>query len=182
MLRKTITLMLVALLLQACSDDDAYSSYSRYSASFSYSKVMTTTPLHSALTSPGTYCTITLTIQKQLVFASLTQTQSVDVTATAAYQSFTCLSGFIVGMSNLPEVGADNLSLVCFDLACSNCYHDDAIKKSLTLQENGYAYCSRCERTYSLNNAGVIDSGESGRPLERYHIAYDNANYMTITN
>lgn len=182
MMKKILTLVFAALLFSGCSNDDSYSTYSRYKASFSYFYVMTTTPLKDALNSPGIFCTVMLTPQKKLVFTSLTQTQSIDVTASAAYQSYVCLSGFIVGKANLPEIGMDGLSQVCFDLACSNCFHDDAIKPNLSLRENGRAYCSRCKRTYNLNNMGLVETGEKGRPLERYHILYDNANRMMITN
>lgn len=171
-----------AALLCACGGSDSYTTYSRYKASFTYYTVMTTTPLKNALTSPGEYCTITLTANRKLIFVSPTLSQQVDVTASAIYQSFTCVAGFIAGMSNMPEVGADTQGLVAYDLVCSNCYHDDAIQRVLTLQEGGKAYCSRCKRQYDLNSRGIVSSGDKGRPLERYHIAYDGNNRMTIWN
>ena len=182
MRHKIILLAVAMLLLGACSSDDSYTAYSRYKASFTYDRVMTTTPLKNALTGPGEFCTITLTTQKRLVFQSLTLSQEVDVTASAVYQRFTCLGGFIVGMANVPEMNADWLGLVCFDLVCSNCHHDDAINRNLTLQEGGFAYCSRCKRKYNLNGQGIVVDGETGRPLERYHITYDQMNRMVISN
>jgi len=92
------------------------------------------------------------------------------------------MSGFIVGMSNMPEVGMVGLDNVCYDLACSNCYKEDAIMRNLTLQEGGYAYCSRCKRKYNLNSQGIVCGGSSGKPLERYHISYDGANNLVISN
>lgn len=168
--------------LCGCSDSDSYTKYSHYKAAFTYFYVQTATPLKDALYSPGIYCTIKLGIDKKLQFHTLTQDLALPVTATNYYQNFTCISGFIVGYSNLIEVGTDNLTQVCYDLACSNCYNDDAISRDLVLKENGYAYCSRCKRTYSLNNMGIIDAGESGRPLERYHISLPDPNRMVIYN
>lgn len=170
------------MLLCGCSSDDTYTKYSRFKASFSYQMVMTTDPLHTALTGPGHFCTIHLTPQKQLIFSSLTQSQTVNVAASAHYQTYVCLSGFVVGMANQPEIGMDGLGVVCFDLACSNCYRDDAINRNITLREGGLAYCQRCKRTYNLNSQGIVHSGPDGRPLERYHILYDGANNMSISN
>lgn len=181
-MKKLLILLAVALLFVGCGNDDSYTKYSRYKAAFAYFYVQTATPLKDALYSPGIYCSIKLTINKQLLFTTLTQQLPVDVTAPNYYQSFTCLSGFIVGYSNMIEMGSDDLARVCFDLACSNCYRDDAIKRDLTLKENGYAYCQRCKRTYSLNNMGMVDAGNAGRPLERYHISLPDANRMVIYN
>lgn len=165
-----------------CSSDNSYTAYSRYRASFTYYTVMTTTPLKNALTSPGEYCAISLTANRKLNFVSPTLSQQVDVTASAVYQSYTCVGGFIAGMSNMPEMGADTQGLVAYDLVCANCYRNDAIQRALTLHEGGKAYCQRCKRTYDLNSKGIVSSGDKGRPLERYHIAYDGNNRMSIWN
>lgn len=172
----------VIMAVCGCSSDDSYTAYSRYRASFAYYTVMTTTPLKNALTSPGEYCTITLSADRKLNFVSPTLSQQVDVTASAVYQSYTCVAGFIAGMSNMPDIGADTQGLVAYDLVCANCYREDAIQRALTLQEGGKAYCSRCHRTYDLNSKGIISSGDKGRPLERYHVAYDGNNRMSIWN
>lgn len=164
------------------SDDNVYTTYSRYKASFSYNFVMTTAPLKNSLVSPGEFCTIRLTTNKRLVFSSLYQTEEKDITASAHYQKYVCMAGFIAGLPNMPEMGKDGLATTCFDLACSNCYKDDAIMRPLTLQEGGFAYCSRCKRKYNLNSQGIVCGGDAGRPLERYHISYDGANILVINN
>lgn len=181
-IKRFIVMIVTALLVWGCSSDESYTKYSRYKASFTYFYVQTAIPLKDALYSPGVFCTIRLTLNKQIVFKTLTQEQPVDVTAPNYYQNFTCLSGFIVGYSNMIELGQDELSQVCYDLACPNCYRDDAIKRDLALREGGFAYCSRCKRSYSLNNMGLINEGDAGRPLERYHISLRGENQMTIYN
>ena len=179
---RIIVAMAALLILGSCSSDDAYNAYSKYKASFSYSSVMTAAPLKNALTGPGEFCTISLGVNT-LVFQSLTASYTDDITAEMMYyQNIRCISGFIVGMANIPEMNADWLGIICYDLACSNCHHDDAINPKLTLQERGFAYCSRCKRKYSLNNQGIVVAGDAGRPLERYHVSYDGANHMAVWN
>lgn len=180
---RTLAILCVSLLFfSSCSSDDAYTVYSRYKAHFTYDRVMTTTPLLHALNGPGEFCTIRLTAQKQLIFASLSQTQTENVAAMAAYQRFTCISGFIVGKPNTIEMGYDDMHPICFDLACPNCYHDNNIRRDLALQESGVAYCSRCKRRYNLNNLGIVEGAPAGRPLERYRITYNGSNHMVIKN
>ncbi|MCH5178934.1 MAG: hypothetical protein J1F13_04555 [Prevotellaceae bacterium] len=182
-MRYAVTIICIPVLLfSACNSDDAYTTYSRYKASFIYDRVMTTTPLLHALNGPGEFCTIRLTAQKQLIFASLSQTQTENVAAMAAYQRFTCISGFIVGKPNTIEMGYDDMHPICFDLACPNCYHDNNIRRDLALQESGVAYCSRCKRRYNLNNLGIVEGAPAGRPLERYRITYNGSNHMVIKN
>ena len=50
------------------------------------------------------------------------------------------------------------------------------------MQEGGFAYCTHCKRKYNLNGQGLVVDGEAGRPLERYHITYDQMNRMVISN
>lgn len=179
---KILAALAALLMFGSCSSDDAYNVYSKYKASFAYSNVMTAAPLKNALTGPGEFCTISLGVNV-LVFQSLTASYTDDITAEMMYyQNIRCISGFIVGMANIPEMNADWLGVVCYDLVCSNCHHDDAINPNLSLKEGGFAYCSRCKRKYSLNNQGIVVDGKAGRPLERYHISYDGSNRVVITN
>ena len=180
--RKIVLSLALLSLFGGCSSDDVYTNYSRYKANFSYGSVITATPLKDALNSPGIFCTITLGVST-LDFRSLTLSYSDPITAsTMYYQKIICISGFIVGKSNDYEMGADELNLVCYDLACSNCHHNDAINRNLELREFGFAYCQRCKRKYNLNSHGLIVEGDAGRPLERYHISYDGANRMAVWN
>lgn len=170
------------LLFSACNSDDAYTAYSRYKANFIYDRVMTTTPLKNALAGPGEFCTIKIVTEKQIVFKSLTMSQNVNIVAADIYKNTKSINwGFIVGLPNSIELGYDYFSPVCFDIVCSNCYKGN-IKKDLTLQEGGFAYCSRCERRYNLNNLGIVEGAPAGKPLERYRIDYNGMNHMAIKN
>ena len=176
-----ISLAAGLLLLSGCSGDDVQNEYSRRHAYFSYSQVITTHPLYSALTSPGLYCLIYQN-GANLVFASLTSSLSVPITAVAQYQRFQSVDGFIVGQSNELDMKTGQMTIYCFDRACPNCYRDDAVTRPLALKENGFAYCSRCKRTYYLNSGGLIYSGDKEVKLDRYRIYYTGSNTMTISN
>lgn len=171
-LRPAILLLVAAIALTSCSSDDVDSKYSSYSASFSLSPVNTIAPLTNAMSSYGEFCTITKGTNTYN-FHTLTEDASVNRTALSNYKTFICIAGFIVGRSSSTELGTGNYNYVCYDLACSSCYHDDLVSRALTLESGGRAYCSRCKRTYDLNNDGLIVSGNKGTKLERYHINYN---------
>ena len=110
------------------------------------------------------------------------KTSFINVTAIADYKGYyPGLSGFIVGKLTIPEVGEDFVRVVCYDLACSNCYQTNNITKPLSLQTGGFAKCHSCGRTYNLNDGGnVTAAGPGGRPLYRYRVNY--ISYALIIN
>lgn len=83
-----------------------------------------------------------------------------------------------MGRASQTELGTADYPYLCYDLCCSNCYSNDAIARNLSLEDGGRASCSRCHRTYDLNNDGVVVSGDKGRKLERYHINYNGTAIM----
>lgn len=168
----------------SCSSDDVEDTYSRYRAYFRYDNVMTAAaaPLHNALTGIGDFCSVYTAGNYLYLQTATTAAQPIPLNDVAYYQSFIAISGFIIGRTNVPDMTTGELVLVAFDLACPNCYHDDDVSKRLALQENGVVYCSRCKRTYDLNNLGLISSGERGRKLERYHIAYNGSTTVLVQN
>lgn len=174
--------IVVAALLLACScSDDAEYVYSSYRAYFRYDQVLTTTPLYQALVTPGQYCLVWVSRQ-YLKFQSLTQSQDVLLTAVANYDTFESLGGFIIGYSNVPDMMTGTLPIVAYDRVCPNCFEELGFYKALSLQENGFASCSKCSRVYDLNNLGVLYSGEEGIKLFRYKVAYNGSNLVYVNN
>lgn len=172
------------MLIVSCSSDDVEDTYSKYRAYFRYDNVMTAAaaPLHNALTGIGEYCAV-YTGGNYLYFQNASsEPQRIPLNDMAYYQSYITIGGFIIGRTNVPDMTSSELVLVAYDLACPNCYHDDDVSKRLALKENGTAYCDRCKRTYDLNNLGLITSGERGRKLERYHIAYNGTTTVLVQN
>lgn len=133
----------------------------------------------------GEWCKITLsTSGDKFLFSKPTGTPGeANREAMSGYTGFYMgLAGFIVGLPYEAELGETIVKVMCFDLACRNCYEEtDFLVRDLTLQENGKAYCSRCQRTYDLNNTGQVYSGTAGKPLYRYRVYYNN-NTLSIHN
>ncbi len=166
-----------ALLTTACDSDTVESKYSKYRASFSLSPINTIAPLNSALSTYGEFCTITADAN-HYYFRTLTNSLPVNRDAFSAYKTYICIGGFVVGRSTQTELGTSDYPVVCYDLACPNCYHEDMIAKNMTLENGGRVSCSRCSRTYDLCNEGLVVSGNKGRKLERYRISYSSTAIM----
>ena len=182
--RRMTALVTVLMLFTGCTTDDMQTMYSRYRASFFYQKVMQVQPLYASLTGSGQFCTIAFQ-GMNVTFSSNGTSYTDNLTQVAGYQSPVFLGGFIVGQANMPETGQTNLPLMCYDLACPNCYNEMGLTRHMSVMEyNGkqVASCSKCKRKYDLNNTGIPIEGEKGLKLERYHIVYDGSNIMRIYN
>ena len=84
----------------------------------------------------------------------------------------------ILGMKNGLIVGFGNLDnpavFYAYDAQCPNCSNANAAimhDHSLTMTTDGHATCSTCHRSYNMNNRGMIDKGDNGKSLIRYHAA-----------
>ena len=162
--------LLLLLFLLSCSE--AETRYSRLPARFVFQNTNTVPQLNAALGNPGEFCTIEQR-GNNYVFTSLTGATQTNRTALSNYQStYLGLSGLIVGLPVIPEPGDDVQHVVCFDLACPNCYDTYSITKSLRLQEGGKATCTSCQRIYDLNTQGIVTDGETGQSLFRYRVTY----------
>ncbi|MBO4642325.1 MAG: hypothetical protein J5661_05670 [Bacteroidaceae bacterium] len=165
----------------SCGESDTL--YARMPAKFIMDNIYSVPQLYTACNSMGEFCTI-YGSNNQYIFASPTGSTPINKTALSQYSGFYLglSGGFIVGLPNIPEMGRDVPVVVCFDLACSNCYDEGNIAKRLILQEGGFAYCSRCHRTYDLNNLGIVSLGEGGRSLFRYRVNYIASSGSLIIN
>lgn len=154
-------------------DSGENNKYCQFPARLTIENVQQAPVLFTACESMGEYCTITSDGQKFLFTDALNHTSVINIITIDVYSGYYLgLSGFIVGTPTIPEEGEDNVHVVCFDRACSNCYQNYSITKPLLLQTNGYAKCNTCGRTYNLNNVGNVSDGPSGRPLYRYRVSY----------
>lgn len=168
--------------LLSCSDNTLISNkYSNLPARFNFSPVSAYSQLYSACNSMGEWSSIRAE-GTQFIFSNLTGSTPVNRTQVQNYSGFYMgLSGFLVGLPNVPELGSDHSVVTCYDLACSNCYHTNSVTKRLILQAGGKAFCNSCQRTYDLNNMGQVSRGEGGINLFRYRVFYGN-NTLSIQN
>ena len=118
--------------------------------------------LHNVCFSFNVFCNITYSNDgKNLVIkGGNSEPIYIDLYSLSGYTSFHLgLSGLIVGDA-----------VVCYDLACPNCYYNNNITKPLSFPQIEIAACSKCMRKYSLINNGKVIEGDAGRSLIRYRV------------
>lgn len=183
-LRRILTILIscAGCFFASCTGDAVISNkFCSLPAYFSYTPVNAVSQLYTACNSMGEWSTITA-VNNQYIFANTLGSTPVNKVKLSNYSGFLMgLSGFIVGLPNVPEVGSTVPVLTCYDLACSNCWHNESVTRKLTVQVNGKASCSKCKRIYDLNNIGQIVEGQAGINLYRYRVYYGN-NTFTINN
>lgn len=185
-----IMVMLVVFMatgiLSSCEKAD--NRYSAYRAYFRYNPVSAKPNLFRACTSLGEFCSITYPPGVNYVIKSPSTFSSVDYiarTALQGYQGFVLGigGGLVVGMPVLPEMLEQESRVVCYDLCCPNCYQDYHILKQMALYVGGLASCSSCQRSYDLNNQGIVSKGDAGRSLFRYYVDYYSPTQtLTVSN
>ncbi len=160
-------------------------SYSSHIARFSFSPTNIVPQLNAALNNPGQFCTITA---RGTLYVFHSPGIREDYTYTRTELDIKSgyvlgLSGFIIGVPILAEQLSTQSSVVCFDLACPNCYEEASITCDLTLLESQRAQCQRCGRLYDLNNQGIIADGAQGKNLFRYRVNYyPTGNTLSVAN
>lgn len=171
-------LFFILLLSVTGCTNQAESFYSSLPAFFRVSNVQTIPPLNAALNSMGEFATIT---QRTNVYIYSNTTTSLEVPITAVDHNYLGLCGFIVGKPAIPPLGSSVSQVVCYDLACPNCYEEQVVTREMKLQAGGICKCSMCQRTYDLNNQGYVSSGSPGKSLYRYRASFQN-NTLLINN
>jgi len=83
-----------------------------------------------------------------------------------------------LGANNAIIIGRSSYTgiFACYEGQCSNCLDQfGGTNYPLTWSANGQQLsCARCHRTYDVNN-GVVASGEGGRQLFTYNVAFDGS-------
>ncbi|MCF0197844.1 MAG: hypothetical protein HUK02_00775 [Bacteroidaceae bacterium] len=169
------TLLCVSL---SCTDAIVSNKFCSLRARFRFDNVAQAPQLFHALNSQGEWCSVSVNTRGNYVFANPQGSTEVKPTAIDNYTGvYLGLSGFLVGLPNIPEMGANFPVVTCYDLACPNCYTDFSVSRALTLQEGGFARCGRCQRQYNLNNTGQVQTGNQGRPLYRYRTYFSGQTF-----
>ncbi len=171
---KTIIIRIVAavaLLFTACGT--AEYEYSSYYCYFIFDNTASRSALLATAMnqlSPGVFCHITVS-GNYFVFTTNASTQTEQVTMNAIDQRRTkelgayTSSGIMVGYGNLSSPA----TFYAYDCQCPNCYKETELPRyKLTMDATGKATCSKCSRSYDMNNGGIVVSGDSGDKLIRY--------------
>jgi len=170
--------LIAAGLCTACGDDTE-NLYANTPAFFRFQPVTAAQPLYTALNSPGMFCTITFTSSHYVFTGPDLSTAAYPRTAAEEYGKPYYISGFIVGLPAIPDMQG-NLACAAYDLACPNCDTYDQITRPLAFENGTTMSCPRCHRLYDLNSGGIVSSGDGGRSLYRYRIAYSVANNTLV--
>ena len=173
----------LSILLSSC--EKAEQPYSNILVRLTLSATNLIPQLNSSLNNPGEFCTITAH-NNTYVFHSpgLREDYVHELTELERKSNFVLgLSGLIVGTPIMAEQLSTQANVVCYDLACANCYEEASITRNLTLRESQRAECSRCGRRYDLNTQGIVIDGPTGRSLFRYRATfYPSGNTLTVSN
>ena len=107
-------------------------------------------------------------------YTNLKTSRSVTLTAREqnyGYFNFGRSNGFVVGHTSMISSRFPD-QVVCYDIVCPNCYDDLNVTRNVGLLSGARAQCSSCQRTYDLNELGMVSQVEAGRSLYRYTIRY----------
>lgn len=175
------TLSLFTFFFLSCSNAD-HTYYTGARVRFSFTSTNTVPELNAALGSMGEFCSIRCDAVNYIFSSPRSSTTRPLTAVDTRVNPALGLSGLIVGLPNMPELGADVPRVVAFDLACP-CYEDFNTTRNLKFSGNGRAACTRCGRTYDLNNQGVVVEGPAGRSLYRYRATYSQfGNTLSVNN
>ena len=176
-----IPLTLVLAALAAGCGDDASNTYSSDRAFLKFRPVTAVPLLYTACNSLGEFVAISIGTNTFNFATAAGKSSSYPFTAEIKnYGQPECVSGFVVGKSTQPDMNLQ-YPLVCYELACPNCYQDNYVQAQLRFTATEELTCPRCKRTYSLQNQGVVTTGTEGRPLLKYRsVTYNQANDILV--
>lgn len=184
-IKKFATLALIPVVSLFVSCDDVNNLYCDITSRLYISNVSSYPILATACTSLGEFCTITLPGSTTLKLTNYTQTGDIPITADMKRNGVILglNGGLIVGLPNVAEQLRETSQVVCFDLACPNCYVNYNIAKLMSMtNDNSHVYCSSCKRTYDLNSSGIVSSGDVGRALLRHFVTYYSTSMTLYIN
>lgn len=170
-----------------CSCEKAESMFSTYRAYFRYDPVSAKPNLYRACTSLGEFCSITFPPGANFVVKSPSTPSVVDYIQRTALQGYKGYvlgigGGLIVGIPMIPEMLEQENQITCYDLCCPNCYQEYSIQKHMELHVGGISTCTSCQRSYDLNNQGIVAKGNGGRSLFRYYVHYYAPNQTLVVD
>lgn len=164
---------MVLVLLGSCGE--VVNEYCPYESSINLTGIYTTRlrALQSAMSGVNTFAVLSQSEYQDKAYVvratsadgKVTDAVPVDFERTRCVLGLQNNKGVIVGKSSFRDE-----NLYVFDRVCPNCYQDFRnTQYTLSFEPNGIdVSCSKCKRTYSLLNGGLVISGANGQKLFRY--------------
>lgn len=174
--RKGIALLLMGFLIMGLTGcGNVENEYSRAECSLLFdNSIHNDAVLAGAMTQySGVFVTVTTKISNGNSYFVFSSNQG--TTSNVIFNALDKKRSVVLGMNGGLIVGYGSSidgTLYAFDRECPNCFSPDALplrSHPLSVNENGFATCSSCHRTYNLNNGGIVSSGDAGSKLTRYH-------------
>lgn len=166
----------IPFLLSCSQAERLYDSFPAY---FIFPRTNSVPQLNTAMGGLGEFCIIQDN-GARLNFIGFNGATPYNKTAVEGYAAFRLgrAGGLIVGQ---PTMMSDTPGVVCYDHICPTCYKDEGYSRGLELTAPGMVKCGRCQRTYDLNNQGLLATGDPGRRLYKYHCTF-RSNTLTVDN
>ena len=158
---------------------DIESEYSNRRAFLRLERANMNTALAPAIAgiSTNVFCRIYLSATNQL-----TCQNNQGITEVRTLTSIEAQQPLILGINNATGIivgyGFDGV-LFCYDACCSNCYNNGKELHLVSMNTNGIATCSHCNRQYDLTNHGLSPQG--GR-LEHYFASCSGQPAVLVVN
>ena len=168
----TAACVTMAMLLASCNGESEYSSQHECYFLFDTSTSIIKNALNPL--APGIFARITQSQQNGIPCIEIQLNDGISKDTTKITTAKETQRKYVLGIYNGIIVGYSTLGngLYAFDNLCPNCYNTGRYQQ-LSWDNNGtWVKCSRCQRTYDLNNGGIIATGEQGAKLIRYMAQY----------
>lgn len=174
--------LLSMTLLSACGDAESEFSTAPCSVYIDNQTHNNATLAEAMTPLSGIFVTITTTSKSGAQYFVFTNNQgrSSQVVFDAKDKQRQQAGQLILGLNGAIIVGYgfSTSPFYAYDRECPNCFDSNALplhSYPLKLNSAGIASCSKCQRTYDLNNGGIIASGNGGKKLTRYPVVTTGA-------
>lgn len=187
LLRIAATAALALCMSTSCDDAEyEYSSNSCYLLLEVQNHMVTALTSALVQSSPGVFCRIYTSGDSYFYFENnqglsasspMTYNDTQRTLVLGVYNG----TGIIVGYGTLDSPA----TLYAYDNQCPNCYEDTGLPRySMTMSDAGIATCSKCQRTYDMNNGGIVATGATGDDLKmmRYRVSYTESTQVLWVN
>lgn len=181
-----IMMMIQAAMMVAACTSDGFEYNTRFQCYFTFNTAIHNTSIVKACINPmssGSFCFVWSNVEYDIrhVYFQTPDGKTENNKLTTDEEN---RISYMLGASNGLILGCSTLNdgqLYAFDRQCPNCLND-YVNKPLQWANNGlWVKCTRCNRSYDLNNSGFVVDGNQGDKLVRYHASF-NGSFLHVGN